>query len=146
MAIRWQLTVDCTDPVRLARFWALALGYVQAPPPGSFPTWDAWRRHHGVPDEEWVGPGALCDPTGAGPNLTFLPVPEGKTAKNRLHLDLQVGGGRDIVPWEQRWPRVREKADELIAAGATELRTDDLNGRPDHIVLGDPEGNEFCLV
>ncbi|MEV6932752.1 VOC family protein [Dactylosporangium sp. NPDC051485] len=70
---------------------------------------------------------------------------EPKTAKNRMHLDVQVGGGR-AVPWQIRWPRVRAAADRLIAAGATVLAEAELDGRPDHIVLADPEGNEFCVV
>jgi Glyoxalase-like domain len=147
MAIQWQLTFDCADAGLLARFWSLALGYVEADPPGDFPTWDAWRRHHGVPDDEWTGPGKICDPSGTGQGVGFLPVPEGKVVKNRLHIDVQVGGGRDVVAWEERWPRVRAKVDELVAAGGTEIMTyDGVDGRPDHVLMADPEGNEFCVV
>jgi predicted enzyme related to lactoylglutathione lyase len=64
--------------------------------------------------------------------------------KNRLHLDVQVGGGRDTL-WEVRWPSVQEAVGRLTAAGATVIREEELQGRPDHVVLADPEGNEFCL-
>ncbi|GAA4529477.1 VOC family protein [Amycolatopsis samaneae] len=60
--------------------------------------------------------------------------------KNRLHLDVQVGGGRD-TPWETWWPRVVAATERL-----TVLRRYDFRGRPDHVVLADPEENEFCLV
>jgi hypothetical protein len=99
-----------------------------------------------VPEDEWDDGAALCDPDGVLPNLTFLKVPEPKTAKNRMHFDLQVGGGRDDVPYEQRWPRVLAAAEKLTAAGATLLRTNELLGKPDGMVMADPEGNEFCLV
>jgi predicted enzyme related to lactoylglutathione lyase len=66
--------------------------------------------------------------------------------KNRVHLDVQVGGGRDVTPWEERWPRVVEAVERLTAAGATVIREDVVSGRPDHLVMADPEGNEFCLL
>jgi hypothetical protein len=74
-----------------------------------------------------------------------LKVPESKVAKNRLHLDVQVGGGRD-TPWEVRWPRVIEAVERLTAAGATVIREYELQGKPDHVMMADPEGNEFCLL
>jgi hypothetical protein len=81
-----------------------------------------------------------------GPTLSFLRVPETKVVKNRLHLDVQAGGGRDAVPWETRWPRVLLARDRLVAAGASVLQVHDSAGRPDHLEMADPEGNEFCLV
>lgn len=63
-------------------------------------------------------------------------------AKNR---DVQVGGGRS-EPWEVRWPRAVEAVERLTAAGATVIREDELDGRPDHAVMADPEGNESCVV
>jgi hypothetical protein len=146
MVTRWTLTMDCANPAEQARFWALALGYVEREPPGDFATWEDWLRHYEVPEDEWNDGAALVDPDGVLPNLTFLKVPEGKTAKNRMHFDLQVGGGRDDVPWEERWPRVQAAADKLIAAGASVLRRNELLGKPDGYVMADPEGNEFCIV
>jgi hypothetical protein len=83
---------------------------------------------------------------GVRPRISFLKVPEGKVVKNRLHLDLQVGGGR-AEPWDLRWSRVTEAVDELRRYGATVVREVPLDdGRPDHVVMADPEGNEFCVV
>lgn len=146
MATRWSLTIDCTNPTEVARFWALALGYAPPPPPDGFDSWAGWLEHHDIPEDEWDDAAYLRDPDSAGPRLSFLEVPESKVVKNRLHLDVQAGGGRDAVPWEQRWPRVRAAADRLVAAGGAEVRVDDMDGRPDHIVMEDPEGNEFCVV
>ena len=70
-------------------------------------------------------------------------MPEGKSAKNRVHLDVNVGGGR-AVPDDERRPRVNTKAEELVALGATEVRRDEEHGEY-WIVMQDPEGNEFCL-
>ncbi|WP_405801637.1 VOC family protein [Streptomyces sp. NBC_01506] len=145
MATNWSLTIDCAQPAKLAEFWALALGYVEPPPPTGYATWEAWLADCGVPEEEWDDGAYLADPDGVGPSLSFLKVPESKVAKNRLHLDLRVGGGRDI-PWETRWPRVLATVERLTAAGATTLREYEMNGRPDHVLMADPEGHEFCVV
>ncbi|MGZ5417875.1 MAG: VOC family protein, partial [Nocardioides sp.] len=72
-------------------------------------------------------------------------VPEGKTAKNRLHIDVQVGGGRD-QPWQEREARILAKVETLLAAGGRVLREDRFQDRLDHVVMADPEGNEFCVV
>jgi hypothetical protein len=98
-----------------------------------------------VPEDEWDDGAYLSDPEGVLPSLSFLKVPEPKVAKNRLHLDVQAGGGRE-VPWETRWERVTEAVARLTAAGATVSRQYALDGRPDHVVMADPEGNEFCVV
>lgn len=145
MATKWSVTIDCANPVELAKFWALALGYVDKPPPAGFESWEAWFAHHEVPEDEWGDGAYLSDPDGTGPNLSFLRVPEPKVVKNRLHLDVQVGGGRE-TPWEVRWPRVVEAMERLTAAGGSVIRKDELQGRPDHVVMADPEGNEFCLL
>ncbi|WP_299528324.1 VOC family protein [uncultured Streptomyces sp.] len=145
MATPWALTFDCADPVGLAAFWALALGYEPAPPPEGFDTWHAWYADQGVPEAEWDDGAGLRDPEGIGPGLSFLKVPEPKRAKNRLHLDIKAGGGRQ-TPWETRWPRVTAAVDRLTAAGARVASVEELNGRPDHFVLEDPEGNVFCVV
>src|SRR6266545_3103481 len=102
------------------------------------------RRHcrsspAGVAEDE-RGLDTIADPDGVGPRLWFQQVPEPKTVKNRLHLDLPVGGGRD-KPWRERWPLVTAAAERLIAAGATVVQVHELEGAPDHMVLADPEGN-----
>lgn len=133
MATRWTLTFDCADPEMLARFWAEALGYAEPEAPEGFDTWEDWLRHHGVPEEEWNDGAHLRDPEGIGPSLSFLKVPEPKVAKNRVHLDVQVGGGRDQTPWEIRWPRVEAAVERLTAAGASFIAQYDDRGKPDHV-------------
>ncbi|MET7396667.1 VOC family protein [Dactylosporangium sp. NPDC005572] len=141
----WTLTIDCTDAGRQAAFWCLALDYVPAAPPRGWDTWEAWLRHFDVPEDEWDDGATIEDPSGTRPRISFLKVPEPKTVKNRVHIDVQAGGGRDQPPAE-RWARVRAKADALVAAGATVVAEHSLDGLPDHVVLQDPEGNEFCVV
>jgi hypothetical protein len=65
-------------------------------------------------------------------------VPEPKVAKNRLHIDLRVAGTGSP---EQRWARITQEVDRLTAAGATVLEP--FPGH--HVVMADPEGNEFCV-
>jgi len=146
VSTRVQIVFDCTDPGRMTAFWAEALGYRVPAPPQGFATWDDYWRHAGLPEDELGGPDdRLEDPDGQGPRIWFQQVPEGKVVKNRLHLDLDASGGRD-VPIETRRERVRAKADQLIAAGATRLRVLSVEGL-DHYgeVMADPEGNEFCI-
>ncbi len=145
MATAWTLTFDCAHPATVARFWALALGYVEKPPPAGFETWDDWFDLHDVPAAERDDGAYLSDPDGVAPTLAFLKVPEPKVAKNRVHLDVQVGGGRG-TPWEVRWPRVAAAVERLTAAGATVLCEDVWEGRPDNVVMADLEGNEFCVL
>ncbi|WP_345636281.1 VOC family protein [Rugosimonospora acidiphila] len=145
MAIQVQVTFDCADPARLARFWAEALHYRSEAPPAGFDDWPAFLRSIGVPEEELNDGDSVVDPDGAGPRLYFQQVPEGKTLKNRLHLDLAVGGGRS-VPLATRRARVEAEADRLVAAGATRLRVNAPPGMDQYgVVMSDPEGNEFCL-
>ena len=141
----WSVTFDCASPATMARFWGPALGYVEPPPPDGFETWDAWARHHDVPDDELDDGAYLADPAGVLPSLSFLKVPEGKVSKNRVHLDVQVSGGRS-VPQEEREVRIRAAIARLTAAGATVLAEHRLRDALDHAVLADPEGNEFCVV
>jgi len=145
MSTRWSLTFDCADPAALAAFWCLALGYVNASPPEGFASWPEWLAYAGVPPEEWDDGAYIEDPEGVRPGISFLKVPEPKMAKNRVHLDVQAGGGRG-VPWAVRWPRVTEAVGRLTAAGATVIREDVQDGTPDHVVMADPEGNEFCVL
>lgn len=145
MAVDWAVTFDCTQPGRLAEFWKLALGYVDAPVPKGFDSWEEWLRHFSVPEDEWDDGAHLVDPDGERPGLSFLKVPEGKVAKNRMHIDVKAGGGRS-EPWDLRWPRVVVAVERLTAAGATVIQQYEVDGKPDHVVMADPEGNEFCLV
>ena len=144
MTVVWAITVDCADPHRLAAFWREALGYVDAPVPEGFASWEEWLIRWEVPPEEWNDGASLVDPEGTRPGISFLKVPEPKVVKNRLHIDLKVGG-RD-KPHEERWPRVTGKVQRLIEAGATVVREDVVSGVPSHVVMADPEGNEFCVV
>jgi hypothetical protein len=146
MATRIQVTFDCADPDRLARFWAEALRYKLEDPPAGFDSWRAFWQAIGVPEGELEdGPDSVVDPDGIGPRIRFQKVPEPKTVKNRLHLDLAVSGGRSL-PLDTRRERVEAEAARLVGIGATRLR---LLADPglDHyaVVMGDVEGNEFCL-
>jgi hypothetical protein len=155
MATEFQVTVDCALPARMVRFWCEALHYVPEPPPVGFDNWYDFLRSIGVPageldaEREEFPDGDLCDsvvdPDGRGPRIWFQKVPEAKQLKNRLHFDLEVGGGHQ-VPVEERRRRIRAEAQRLVAAGARLLRELDTEGL-DHfaITLLDPEGNEFCL-
>jgi len=141
MVVRIQATFDAADPQKLAAFWALALDYVLEPPPPEFDSWEQFADHHRIPREQWRA--AVVDPDGRGPRLYFQPVPEGKTAKNRVHLDVQIGAGTSD-PAERRRLVVQHVA-RLMQAGAIRLREqDDVFGYS--IVMQDPEGNEFCIA
>jgi len=106
------LSLDARDHQALADWWCRCLGYVRHEPAGE-------------PCRDPAGPVPIVDPEGAGPLIWVAPVPEPKTVKNRMHLDV-VG-----------------RTDELVAAGARLVRArgDDLRWD----VLTDPEGNEFCV-
>src|SRR5918993_5542083 len=92
MATRMQVTIDCADPGRLARFWATALGYRLEEPPDGFASWQEDWVSRGLPPEEGEdGYDSIVDPDGMGPRVWFQPVPEAKVVKNRVHPDLDVG-------------------------------------------------------
>jgi Glyoxalase-like domain len=128
MAVRWYSTViDSTDPRALADWWAAALG---------------WQKVYEADDEVVIVPAHVTDELirstpweQVGPGLVFVRVPEGKAAKNRLHLDLAPHTSDD---------RDAEIA-RLKAMGATEV---DVGQGPDvrWTVLADPQGNEFCVL
>jgi hypothetical protein len=104
------VTFDSSDPMRLAAFWAAALG--------------------SEVDEDSTSEKAFVEAAGwGGPNVWFAAVPEGKTAKNRMHFDLHATGGA-----------VQDEVRRLTALGATILRDGD-----QLVVMADPEGNEFCV-
>jgi hypothetical protein len=143
MAIRIQVTFDAADPPALAAFWGELVGYVEQDPPEGFDSWEAWAVANDLPRERWDDYAARVDPDGVGPRLYFQRVPEPKTAKNRVHLDLAVGGGRGTPPEELR-RNVAAAVERAVAAGATKLREVD-EGDEHWVVLQDPEGNEFCM-
>lgn len=144
MALDVQITFDCADPAKLAVFWAEVLGYqLQGPPPG-FESWDQALDAVGVPPERRNDVSAVVDPEGAGPRLFFQRVPEGKQAKNRVHLDVRAAPG---LMGDERMAALEAEADRLVGFGATRVARHE----PEpplafgHIVMADPEGNEWCL-
>lgn len=118
------------------------MGYEIPSPPPDFETWEDFAKANGIPPEEWDSIGAVVDPDGHGPRLLFLKVPEGKTAKNRVHIDIHTD---QSLPQDQRVEAQDELAAELVTAGAAMVER-----RSDHnstwVVMTDPEGNEFCVV
>ncbi|TVL93585.1 VOC family protein [Streptomyces sp. SAJ15] len=148
MALHWKLVIDAADPHRQAVFWAEALGYVVEDNSTlierllgygaisedlltEFEGRRAWRdlvavRHPDDPFDAETG-------TGLGRRILFQRVPEPKTVKNRLHLDLHGAPG-------EREAEVRR----LEALGATLVRHVKEPGG-EWSVLTDPEGNEFCV-
>jgi hypothetical protein len=139
-----QVVFDCADPAALARFWAAARGYEIPGPPEGFATWQDWLREQGVPEEEWNLAAAVEDPEGTRPRIFFQRVPEGKVAKNRVHLDLSVSGG-PAAPKQGRVQRIIAEAERLVALGATRVTDVQEQFGSNWIVMQDPEGNEFCV-
>lgn len=118
MSVRIQcVDFDARDPQAIASFWEQALG---------------WRRTYDNPEEVVLEPPAGSALDGLVPDLLFLKVPEGKTVKNRLHLDLRPDD-RDA------------EVARLAALGATRVDVGQ-KGSESWIVLADPEGNEFCVL
>ena len=117
MGLRWQaICIDSTDPAPLSRWWAELLG---------------WRLTYEDDDEIVLEPPAGSPEDGVAPDLLFLRVPEPKTVKDRLHIDLR--------PEDQAAEVARAEA-----LGAT--RVDIGQGEPTWVVLADPDGNEFCIL
>jgi catechol 2,3-dioxygenase-like lactoylglutathione lyase family enzyme len=144
MARDVQITFDCEDPARLAAFWAEALGYRLQDPPEGFATWEQALEAFGVPPERRNDASAVVDPEGRGPRLYFQRVPERKQIKNRVHLDVRAAPG---ARGDARMANLEAEAERLVAHGATRLRSREPAAplEPGHIVMADPEGNEFCL-
>ncbi|OLP00306.1 hypothetical protein BVU76_21440 [Mycolicibacterium porcinum] len=138
---QFQVTFDCAEPERVARFWCAVLGYAVPPPPPGFETWTDFDRT--LPPELQGSMFACEDPSGAGPRLFFQRVPEDKVAKNRVHLDVRVGAG---LVGQERLDTLEAECARLVALGAARIRllpADDIN--ESCIVMQDVEGNEFCL-
>ncbi|GAA1499792.1 VOC family protein [Dactylosporangium maewongense] len=122
---QFQVTFDCADPQRVARFWSEVLGYVLPP------------------DQTDPASASCSDPTGVGPRLYFQRVPEGKVVKNRVHLDVRVGTG---LVGEARLAALEAECARLLPLGAVRgnlLLADGVN--ESCLVMQDIEGNEFCL-
>ncbi len=136
-----QVTFDCAEPERVARFWCEVLGYVVPPPPEGFASWEEFDRS--LPAEHQGSAFACQDPAGVGPRLFFQRVPEGKVVKNRVHLDVRVGTG---LVGEERLATLRAEADRLVGLGARVVRVMEADGVDEScIVMQDIEANEFCL-
>jgi len=142
VARSFQVTMDASEPARLAEFWAAALGYVLQPPPPGFGSWEELLEANGVPREQWGAASAIVDPDGVGPRFFFQRVPEPKAAKNRVHIDLQTGGGPG-VPLDEQRRTVQKEVGRLVGLGATEVSEHSALGVY-WVVMRDPEGNEFC--
>ena len=111
MATGVQVVFDCSDPARMASFWSAALHYRLQDPPAGFDSWPAWLTAQGIPESEWNSASAVVDPDGLGPRIYFQRVPEGKTVKNRVHLDVRVANRE--VEGEERKRLVSEKVEQL---------------------------------
>jgi catechol 2,3-dioxygenase-like lactoylglutathione lyase family enzyme len=138
-----QITFDCRDPAALAGFWGETLGYRLDDPPAGFATWDEALTAWGVPEERRNDRSAVGDPDGVGPRLFFQKVAEQKVAKNRVHLDVRAAPG---LEGEKRMAALEAECARLVSLGAIRVQRHE-PGRMDagHIVMQDPEGNEFCL-
>jgi hypothetical protein len=148
----FQVTFDAHDPRALSTFWRDVLGYVHPGPPsvevpeGSDPldAWDEFLGKVGVPADQRNNASAIEDPVGSGPRVFFQRVPESKTAKNRVHLDVRAAPG---LQGEDRMAALEAECERVVALGATRVR----RFEPDppmslgFIVMQDPEGNEWCL-
>ena len=135
MAKRFGVTVDCADPPRMAKFWRGLLDYADEPAPPGYQTWPDYDTANGVSAEQASAGATIVDPAGVGPRLYFQRVPEPKSVKNRVHLDVPTGG-------EQQRNVLRRRVEDL---GGTFLRASDDPDDP-FLVMADPEGNEFCLT
>lgn len=147
MTHAFQVTFDAIDPAALAAFWAEALGYVLQPPPEGFENWDSFADSIGIPEEDRDKLAAIVDPSGDGPRVLFQKVPEVKTAKNRVHLDVDHTSTRDLgdaASPQDRRAAINEETDRLAGLGATWVADFD---EPTGVwtVMLDPEGNEFCV-
>ena len=118
MSLRWQnICIDCDDPITLGRWWAELLG---------------WRITDQEPDEVCLEPPAGSPQDGVSPDILFIKVPEPKTVKDRIHIDL----------------RPEDQAAEVARAEGLGARRVDVGQSESDtwVVLADPEGNEFCIL
>ena len=136
MARTVQVSFDAADPELLLRFWCAVLGY--EPEPLTEQARTGLLAMGLDPDASGRLFAAAVDPAGTGPRLLAHHVPEGKPAKNRLHLDVHLGAGTGPE-------QVAAEVERLVALGARHLRTQSEHGSH-WAVLTDPEGNEFCVA
>lgn len=147
-----QITFDALDPRSLSSFWREVLGYVHPSPPGVdlppgadlLAAWDEFLARSGVPAEQRNSASALQDPEGVGPRIFFQRVPEGKAAKNRVHLDVRTASE---LRGAERMEALETECARLLALGASRIVRYEPEA-PTSIgfrVMADPEGNEFCL-
>jgi catechol 2,3-dioxygenase-like lactoylglutathione lyase family enzyme len=147
-----QVTFDAEDPRALSTFWRDVLGYAHPGPPGvelsegadPLAAWDEFLARIGVPEDQRNTRSAIEDPQGEGPRLFFEQVPEDKTAKNRAHLDVRAAPG---LQGQERMAALEAECARLVSLGATRLQRHEPEPpmSAGHIVMADPEGNEFCL-
>jgi hypothetical protein len=138
--VDFQVTIDCRSPHELADWWAEALGWTVEPSDEAFirrmieaghASEEDTTTHRGV--LVWKEGAAITSPEPGRPRVLFQQVPEAKTVKNRVHLDVR--------PWGEDAAAV---VDRLLAMGATELWRGS-QGPHSWVTLADPEGNEFCV-
>jgi hypothetical protein len=141
MAYDFQVAIDCSAPHVLADWWAEALGWQVEPQDEAFirrmvdegaATEAETTRHRGA--LVWRAGAAITSPEPGRPRVLFQEVPEGKTVKNRLHLDVRVGPERQEA-----------EVARLTGLGATELWRG-AQGPHSWVTMADPEGNEFCVA
>ena len=141
MAHTFQVTVDSVAPHPLADWWAEALGWEREPTDEAFirrmveeghATEAETMRHRG--ELVWVTGAAIVHPEGSAPRMLFQLVPEPKTEKNRVHLDVRVGAAD-----------VDAEVTRLTALGATVLHHG-RQGPYSWVTIADPEGNELCIT
>jgi hypothetical protein len=141
MAYDFQVTIDSTAPHPLADWWAEALGWQREPTDEAFirrmvdeghAAESDTMRHNG--ELVWVVGAAIRHPTDGAPRVLFQQVPEPKTVKNRVHLDVRVGP-----------ENVAAEVERLTARGATVLHHGQ-QGPFRWVTIADPEGNELCLT
>ncbi|THV25939.1 VOC family protein [Glycomyces paridis] len=118
MTLKWQcICVDSADPRGLGAWWAELIG---------------WRLTYDTDDEVVLEPPEGSPQDGVSPDILFLKVPEGKTVKNRLHLDLRPDDQAAEVARAEALGAVR------VDVGQSETAS--------WVVMADPEGNEFCIL
>jgi hypothetical protein len=132
---RLQITFDCLDPARMGMFWAAALAY-PAPDVGG---WHSFLRSQGRSEEDLNATFAIEDSAGVRPRIFFQRVPEPKSVKNRVHLDLAAPATDN----SERAEEIEAFVERLTALGAHRLRSVNEDGY--FVVMADPEGNEFCV-
>ena len=152
MSATVQVTIDAHDPRALSVFWKEVLGYVHPAPPGvelapgadPLQAWDEFLEANDVPLELRNSSSALEDPNGIGPRIFFQQVPEPKTAKNRMHLDVRTA---TELRGEERMAALEARCEELVALGGRRLARQEPEPPLSigFVVMADPEGNEFCL-